>query len=91
MTKLGTITRVAGTPYEVVSILADGGLRLRPLKGGRKSDGCQYELFESVRIAVGDGFVPGVISSVSPLQATVTTGVSQGRTVGSSRIRKAKE
>jgi hypothetical protein len=76
--------------FEVVSILPNGGLRLRPLKGGRKSDGCQYELFESVRIAVGDSFVPGVISSVSPLQATVTAGVSQGRTVGSSRIRKAK-
>jgi hypothetical protein len=89
--KIGTITRVAGAPYEVVSILPNGGLRLRPLKPGRKSDGCQYELFETVRIAVGDSFVPGVISSVSPLQATVTAGVSQGRTVGSSRIRKGSK
>jgi len=87
--KLGTRSIVGNTPCEVVSIRKNGTFTMRPLKPGRKSDGCQYELFESVRIAVGDSFVPGVISSVSPLQATVTAGVSQGRTVGSSRIRKA--
>jgi hypothetical protein len=62
---------------------------MRKIKGGRKSDGTQYAMGERVRIVYGDGFLAGEITSLEPLQATVTEGAAKGWVVGSSRIRKA--
>ena len=91
--KLGSRYKIAGTPYEVVSILADGGLRLRRIKGGRKSDGCQYDLGERVRI-VGvdqDNALAGEIVNLEPLQASVTErGAFYGYVACSKKIRKLK-
>jgi hypothetical protein len=92
-TKLGTRAIIHNQPYEVVSILADGGLRLRPLKGGRKSDGTQYALGERVRI-VGldlDGELAGEIVQLAPIRAKVTSaGVFQGCVCRVDKIQKAK-
>lgn len=86
--KLGTRSRFAGRTYEVTSILPNGGLRLRPVKDGCKSDGTQYDLGEACQIAVGKGRLPGVIVSVNPLRARVTVGARIGLEVGQSKVRK---
>ena len=91
--KIGTRMTSHNTQFEVVSILADGGLRLRPVKDGSKSDGCQYDLGERVRIAGvdQDGELAGEVVSVSPLQAEVTErGLYHGYVAGSTKIRKGK-
>lgn len=91
--KIGTLTKIHGSQFEVVSILADGGLRLRPVKACRKSDGCQYDLGEKVRI-VGvdqDEALEGVICNASPLQAEVTErGLYYGYVACQNKIRKWK-
>jgi hypothetical protein len=89
--KLGTSATIAGHRCEVVSIRDNGTFVMRKIKGGRKSDGTQYAMGEAVRIIQGDRLIPGEITSLSPLQATVTEGAAKGWVVGSSRIRKAKE
>jgi len=92
--KLGTRATIHQTQYEVVSILRNGGLRLRRVKGGKSSNGVGWDLGERVRI-VGvdqDEVLEGVISLVGPIRATVTTlGVFCGCEVPVGKIRKAKE
>jgi hypothetical protein len=86
---IGTSATIAGHRCEVVSIRDNGTFVMRKIKGGRKSDGTQYAMGEPVRIVYGDGFLAGEITSLEPLQATVTEGAAKGWVVGSSRIRKA--
>ena len=88
--KIGTRMTTHHRTFEVVSILPNGGLRLRPLKPGNRSNGTQYELGERVRI-VGvdqDEALEGEVVSVGPIRARVTRGVFQGVEVGTCKIRK---
>lgn len=87
---LGTRSQFAGRTYEVTSILPNGGLRLRLVKDGCKSDGTQYTLGEVCRVRLESGVFDAVVSSVQPLRATVTTaGAWCGYVAGSSKVRKA--
>jgi hypothetical protein len=89
--KIGTRMSSHNRQFEVVSILANGGLRLRPTQG-TKHDGTRYELGEQVRI-VGvdlDGDLAGEVVSLSPIRAKVTSGVFGGLEVGGDKIRKGK-
>jgi hypothetical protein len=83
--KLGTRSVVAGFNCEVTSVHRDGKFTMRRVKGGKVP---RYSMGEKVRITRGNRFVPGEITSLSPLQATVTEGAAKGWVVGSSRIRK---
>ena len=90
MIRIGTRMTTHHRTFEVVSILPNGGLRLRPLKPGNRSNGTQYELGERVRI-VGvdqDEVLEGIVCSVGPIRAKVTRGVFQGVEVGVCKIRK---
>lgn len=89
--KIGTRMTTHHRTFEVVSIMADGGLRLRPLKPGNRSNGTQYELGERVRI-VGvdkDEALEGEVVSVGPIRAMVKQrGAFHGVEVGTCKIRK---
>lgn len=91
MIRIGTRMSSHHKTFEVVSIMADGGLRLRPLKPGNRSNGTQYELGERVRI-VGvdqDEALEGEVVSVGPIRAVVTQRCRYvGYEVGTSKIRK---
>lgn len=91
--KIGTRMTTHHRTFEVVSILPNGGLRLRPLKPGNRSNGTQYELGERVRI-VGvdqDEALEGVVCGVGPIRARVKErGAFHGVEVGFCKILKWK-
>lgn len=94
MIRIGTRMTTHHRTFEVVSILPNGGLRLRPLKPGNRSNGTQYSLGERVRI-VGvdqDEELDGEVVSVGPIRARVTErGAFHGHEVGTSKIRKKEQ
>lgn len=92
--KLGSRYSLAGKPFEVVSMRANGGIVMRPVKKpGERSNGVRYSLGESVRIVGVDleTELRGEVISLEPLKARVTSpGIWCGLVVSGGKMRKQK-